>query len=167
MSGNLGEFRRGERDGQFGEFSLRIGEQDLSHLINVLAVGEWNLCSGDAVDNPTLCQSSQAVVQSILEQAYEMGGPDAVWCNPRDGRYYHPSFAEGEGEAWDANQEHEAECAEIRVTELAALELAERNRERGGDPTRDADYYMQQLQDCREAGGLECLMAALVHGTIR
>lgn len=156
------------KDGASRMLNFGIPEQQLSAMLNVVAVGAWSICSGEAVTNLKLRQCTETVVQLFLRQAYELGGADEVWKDPEDGSYHHPTFPEQQGEAWKACEQFLEEFFAMKLVEMSSRILAEWEKlgaiVQSGCALQRHEFL---LLDILEEEGTEGLMRALICGPIQ
>lgn len=145
--------------------TFHIPEQALGTLINMVAIAVWNICGGHWVSNQGLRSEVKSLEQILYEQSYRIGGADAVWKDPEDGSYHHPTFPEQDGEAWRAIEEFEEECFKMKLIEISSRILAERDAAQGEIQAEGLQRHEHLLQDIFEVEGAEGLMRALIGGS--
>lgn len=152
------------RDEASQTVTLRIPEQQLESLVDAVAIAKSVVCDGDAVSNVGMRRSTESVEQLVYEQSHDLGGADAIWQDPSDGSYHHPTFPEQQGEAWKALQQYLKQCFTMKLIELGSLILAERHRSSPGGEPGSYECYEHLLMDILEANGVEGLLRTLIAG---
>lgn len=139
-----------------------LRESDLSVLVDMMALSVRNVCDGNRMKNTVFREAVANLAQSILKQAFAYGGPDAVWVDPNDGSYHHPTFSEQGGVAYQAWSEHLDECVEMEVVGMASRILAQRAKTHNVGMEDAQQHYEHQLLDLLEEDGVEGLLRALI-----
>lgn len=158
--GGVFEGIRNENTGN--NFPVMLRESDLSVLVDMVALSVRNVCDGNRFKNRVFREDVANLAQLILKQALAYGGPDAVWVDPTDGSYHHPTFAEQGGVAYQAWSEHRNECVEMEVVGIASRILAQRAKTNKVGMVDVQQHYEHQLLDLLEEEGVEGLLRALI-----
>ena len=158
--GGVFEGIRNENTGN--NFPVMLRESDLSVLVDMVALSVRNVCDGNRLKNRVFREDVANLAQLILKQVFAYGGPDAVWVDPTDGSYHHPTFAEQGGVAYQAWSEHRNECVEMEVVGMASRILAQRAMTHNVGMEDAQQHYEHQLLDLLEEDGVEGLLRALI-----
>lgn len=158
--GGVFEGIRNEKAGN--KFPVMLRESDLSVLVDMVALSVRNVCDGNRLKNKVFQEAVANLAQVILKQAFAYGGPDAVWVDPNDGSYHHPTFPEQGGVAYHAWSEHRNECVEMEVVWMASRILAQRAKTNSVVMEDAQQHYEHQLLDLLEQEGVEGLLKTLI-----
>ena len=144
------------------DVNLNIPAMTLSTLVSMIAIAKWVVCDNDAMINPGFRRAVGFMEQLVFEQSHENGGADEIWKNPQDATYHHPAFPEQDGDAWKALEAFNEEMFSIKLIEMAAGILAEREEVAGDLKEQRFEHYEHLMQGIVEESGNEGLVRALL-----
>ncbi|MDX1680421.1 MAG: hypothetical protein R3242_06805 [Akkermansiaceae bacterium] len=129
------------------------------------AMSYSDACDGLEVHDAEFCESVELVSKLVYEQAHCLGGGDAVWRNPRDGTFHHPSFPENQGRAYETVHQSRKDWTRVMLVEWVTTVMVERHPNAGCKPEEHQElheYYEHWCQDILESEGELGLIRTLV-----